>query len=144
MAVTITRGPKVVFGVPSEIKPIVDAPEGRQRLRFRNRDVACLFIKTPGGIRKFHIEERDGKWIPCFEQARNLRITAGFSKDTTSATSVAAFAAADEWGKVARASLLKAEQAIADQKFGSVESYLRSAAQAAANELNLRRLITTL
>jgi hypothetical protein len=55
--------------------PIFGAPEGKQRLRMRNKHFAKLFIKTPNGIRCFILEDCGDRWFcnPKLEQGRNLR-----------------------------------------------------------------------
>jgi hypothetical protein len=65
-------GVKIVHGV-REPKPIIGAPEGRQRLRMRSDSIAKLFVKTSDGIRQFVLEDCGQTWRACFEQARNLR-----------------------------------------------------------------------
>lgn len=74
MAVVVRRAINVVFGV-QPIKPIIGAPEGRQRLKLRNTAAARLFIKTPDGIRCWVLEDGGDHWIvsPRLEQGRNLR-----------------------------------------------------------------------
>lgn len=78
-----TNGIAVVFGVPSEIKPITFAKgiEGKLRLRFRCNQHGKAFVKTANGIRCFVIEKING-WTPAeewlisqrLEQGRNLRV----------------------------------------------------------------------
>lgn len=67
----IYTGMKVVYGV-CEPKPIVGAPDGRQRLRMRSNGVARLFVKTPDGIRTFFLEDRGDTWFvnPRLEKGR--------------------------------------------------------------------------
>lgn len=68
-------GIKVVFCVPKVIKPIVGAPEGRQRLRLRECKSGRLFVKTKTGIREFILEDMGDYWFvnPHLEQGRNER-----------------------------------------------------------------------
>ena len=73
MTIAILSGINFVWGVPSEIKPVLNAPAGRMRLRFRNKDIARMFVLTPEGIRHFGIKIVDDHWEPGFEQGRNLR-----------------------------------------------------------------------
>ena len=63
-----------VWGIPDQIKPLLNAPEGRQRLRFRNRDVGRLFVLTPDGIRHFYIKVVGDHWEPGIEMGRNFRL----------------------------------------------------------------------
>lgn len=62
-----------IWGVPGEIKPVQNAPAGRLRLRFRNKDVGRMFVLTPEGIRHFHIKVVGDHWEPGIELGRNLR-----------------------------------------------------------------------
>lgn len=66
---------KVIWGIPGIIKPIRNAPEGRQRIRLRNNKCAELFVKTPEGIRRFVLENKEDCWWvnPKLEQGRNIR-----------------------------------------------------------------------
>lgn len=66
---------KVLWGVPPEIKPIFDAPFGKQRLRLRNRSAARLFVKTPEGIRHFILVDDGDVWRVDYslEQGMNVR-----------------------------------------------------------------------
>ena len=74
MATTIIRGiTNLIWGIPSEIKPVLNAPAGRMRLRFRNKDVGRLFVLTPEGIRHFHIKVVGDHWEPGAELGRNFR-----------------------------------------------------------------------
>lgn len=57
--VVIYTGFKVVFGIPKEIKPITNAPEGRQRFRFRSKQPARLYVKTQNGIKGFYIIDKE-------------------------------------------------------------------------------------
>lgn len=68
-------GVKVVWGIPKEFKPIVNAPLGKQRLRFRNTSAGRLFVKTPRGIRHFVLVDDGPVWRVDYslEQGRNLR-----------------------------------------------------------------------
>ena len=62
-----------IWGVPDEIKPVLNAPEGRMRLRFRNKDVGRLFVLTPQGVRHFYIKIVGDHWEPGAELGRNFR-----------------------------------------------------------------------
>lgn len=70
----IQKGIKVDSGV-REPKPIVGAPEGRQRLRMRNTSAARLFVKTSDGTRCFILLDDGDTWRvdEKMEQGRNLR-----------------------------------------------------------------------
>lgn len=74
MSTVIYRGIKVVWGV-REPKPIVGAPEGRQRLRMRNTSFVKLFVKSATGIRCFGLIDEGDTWRvdPKLEQGRNER-----------------------------------------------------------------------
>ena len=61
-----------IWGVV-EPKPLKGFPEGRVKLRLRNKDFARAFVKTSNGIRSFIIAEQDGFWIPKWEQGSNHR-----------------------------------------------------------------------
>ncbi len=63
-----------VFGIPSQIKPIVGLPEGRARLRLRNDEFAMVFVRTSTGIRKFYISDVGGNWIAEIELGENRTI----------------------------------------------------------------------
>lgn len=67
------NGPKIVFGVPDELKPVVTKLDGRQRFRFRFQSPAEVFIKTDKGIRRFRLMDEGTHWSPCFEIERNVR-----------------------------------------------------------------------
>jgi len=62
----------VHYGV-SEPLPLSDFPEGRVRICMRNDGFTKVYIRPPiGGIREFRVHEVDGKWLPCYEQGRNI------------------------------------------------------------------------
>lgn len=63
---------RVVLGV-QELKPIIGAPDGRQRIRMRNTAVAKLFVRDAIGIRCFILADCGTHWTPVWEQARNAR-----------------------------------------------------------------------
>jgi len=67
---TLTKGIPHVFGVVDPL-PLSGFPPGRIKLRMRPMNFAFAFVKTEEGIRKFAIQEKDGLWIPSFEQSRN-------------------------------------------------------------------------
>jgi len=69
----VTRGINFVWGVPGEIKPVLNAPAGRMRLRFRHRDIGRMFVLTPEGIRHFGIKIVGDHWEPGYEHGRNFR-----------------------------------------------------------------------
>ncbi len=84
MGATTVQKTNVVFGIPDEIKPLEGFPVGRVRLRLRPKEFAKAFVKTPTGIRQFLVEEKDGKWIPAYEQGCNE--TASNASETASET----------------------------------------------------------
>ena len=47
-------------------------PEGRIRLRLRNKAVAKAFVRTADGIRVFTIKSDGDWWVPGCELGRNL------------------------------------------------------------------------
>lgn len=59
----MTTGIKVVWGCPSEIKPITGVPEGKMRLKFSNKSAARLFVKTAHAIREFILEDHGDTWF---------------------------------------------------------------------------------
>lgn len=67
-------GIRPVLGI-KPIKPIHNAPPGKQRLRMRNNSVAKLFVRTADSIRCFVLEDRDHYWSvnPNLEQGANHR-----------------------------------------------------------------------
>jgi hypothetical protein len=73
---TVWTGKRVIFGIPKEIKPIFDAPFGKQRLRFRAKSTGRLFVKTPEGIRHFVLVDDGDVWRVDYdlEQGRNVRL----------------------------------------------------------------------
>lgn len=54
-------GRKFVFGI-QPMKPIVGAPEGRQRVRMRNTRVAWLHVRTADGFQHFLLEDLGDVW----------------------------------------------------------------------------------
>jgi len=67
----VTHGRKIEFGVKDPL-PLRGSPDGRSRIRIRNDAFTTVFIRPPdGGIRRFHVEERDGAWWPSFETGAN-------------------------------------------------------------------------
>lgn len=75
MPIMVKGNTKIIFGV-REPKPIVGAPEGRQRIRMRNKSFAKLFVKTSNGIRCFILQDGGDHWFvtPELEQGRNVRL----------------------------------------------------------------------
>ena len=63
---------KIVWGV-QPVRPIVGAPDGKQRIRLRPKSVATLFVKTADGIRQFYLEHDGENWRPGIERGRNFR-----------------------------------------------------------------------
>ena len=66
-------GVKGVFGVPKELRPIVGAPEGKQRLRLRTAQFAEFYVKNDTGIRRFHLRDDTEHWTVLYENGRNVR-----------------------------------------------------------------------
>jgi hypothetical protein len=56
-----------------EILPLEGFPEGKVKIKIRPDDWVRIFIKTETGICEIIPQEKDGKWIPYFEKARNER-----------------------------------------------------------------------
>lgn len=65
-------GIKVVMGVPKELKPLANAPAGRQRFRFRNTSVATVVIKEADGARRYVLTDLGEIW-GLLTQGRNVR-----------------------------------------------------------------------
>jgi hypothetical protein len=74
----VVTGTKVVWGIPSEIKPLFfGLPlSGRVRFRFRAGKAGKAYVRERGGIRCFVIEDCGDHWAinPKLEQARNVRL----------------------------------------------------------------------
>lgn len=68
MATTI-KGTRIVWGIPKEQKPIMDLPEGKLRLRFRNNNWGKGFLKTSNGILHFALEDCGDYWKPIMQGA---------------------------------------------------------------------------
>lgn len=71
-------GAPIVWGV-RELKPIVfgdGVPDGKRRLRMRNRDAARMFIKTQSEIREYMIQDAGDHWAvnSSWEQGRNKKL----------------------------------------------------------------------
>jgi hypothetical protein len=69
---SIFAGIKFVIGVP-QIKPICNAPDGKQRLRLRSNAAAILRVRTAEGIREFFLADRGDHWAPIYEPGANWR-----------------------------------------------------------------------
>lgn len=72
MATLITSGVRVVYGIPKELKPIKDAPDGIRRFKFRNTDAGRVFIKNGNITRHFILLDRPDHW-GLMEQGLNLK-----------------------------------------------------------------------
>jgi hypothetical protein len=70
-----TYGEPILFGIPETQKPLLGFPEGRIRLRFREKTAVKAFIRNASGIRVFLIQDNGDHWAPSFEWGRNLTIT---------------------------------------------------------------------
>jgi hypothetical protein len=71
-------GIKVVIGVPTEIKPLANAPEGQGRFRFRPGSVATVVIRKNVRARQYVLTDLGDKW-GLLAQGMNLR-TEGLAK----------------------------------------------------------------
>lgn len=54
-----------------EPKPLEGFPEGKARIRIRSKEFTLVRVRTADGIREFYPVERNGKWYPGIEKARN-------------------------------------------------------------------------
>jgi hypothetical protein len=61
-----------VWGVKTPL-PLKGFPQGKVRLRIRNNDFVHAYVKTKEGIRHFIVAEKDGFWVPEYEQGANHR-----------------------------------------------------------------------
>lgn len=71
MSAKLIEGPILLQGIPPII-PLEGFPEGRVRIRMRNRELVTVHVKTTDGIRKFLVAERNGKWVPGYEIGANI------------------------------------------------------------------------
>lgn len=69
----MTIGKPIVHGNAKPL-PLQGFPPGKYRIRLRANEWAKVFVKTPDGIKEFAVEEKDGKWTPGPEMARNSRV----------------------------------------------------------------------
>jgi len=74
MSVLENRGLKVIWGSEVTIKPIRNAPDGRQRLRLRRKREARLFVKTSNSIREFALKDSGDFWEPALEIGSNHKL----------------------------------------------------------------------
>lgn len=78
MGVTVIGFPKdrfPIYGVPEVLRCLRGVPEGsRIRFRFRSKDWAKVFIKTPSGIEEYFVMECGSHWEFDIKQGQNLRI----------------------------------------------------------------------
>ena len=67
-----TFGTAHILGV-CEPKPLAGFPDGRLKLRMRNKDFAKVFVRTTSSTRHFLVKESKDKtyWIPGVELGRN-------------------------------------------------------------------------
>ena len=65
----------LIWGVSDEIKPITDAPPGKQRIRMRRKDCAKLYVRDSKGIRSFILRDKGDHWEVDYDlgQGRNYR-----------------------------------------------------------------------
>ncbi len=68
----IVKGLKVVFGVPKTINPLVGAPHGKVRFRFRNNKCGCVFIRNECGVYHFVLLDQGDRW-GLLPQGSNIR-----------------------------------------------------------------------
>lgn len=66
-------GLPIVLGVPDVIPKLIGFPEGKLRLRLRNKSVAHAFVKTTTSIRQFLVIREHGYWTAGPEVGRNIR-----------------------------------------------------------------------
>ena len=57
----IQCGLKAVLGI-RDLRPIVGAPEGKQRIRMRVNDFARLYVRTADGLRAFILTDNGDTW----------------------------------------------------------------------------------
>ena len=62
----------LVHGVGDHL-PLKGFPDGRVKIVQRNNDFVKAYVKTDTGIRQFYVSEKDGFWVPMFEQGSNQR-----------------------------------------------------------------------
>ena len=72
MAVT-QHGTKIVWGIPKEIKPLLNTFPGRIRFRFRPGSWGKVYFKTDESIRCFILEDCGDHWVPKFEREANIK-----------------------------------------------------------------------
>jgi len=70
MSVKLIGDTSIIWGVRPTL-PLKGFPEGKIKLRLRNNSFAKAFVKTKQGIRSFYVAEKDGFWIPKYEQGSN-------------------------------------------------------------------------
>lgn len=63
---------KIVSGIPAELKPVENPPEGKARFRFRPNDIGKVFYRTSTGIEKFYIIDKGEKW-ELLPMGKNVR-----------------------------------------------------------------------
>ena len=78
MATTLVRGPKIVFDIPAETKPIANLPAGKVRLVFRTNSMAKAVVRTASGVREMMLQDNGDHWIArpdlwCREKFNRVR-----------------------------------------------------------------------
>jgi len=71
---TIKTKQNIIFGVKNPL-PLSGFPKGKIKIKMRNDDFACAYVKNETGIYKYAIEEKNGYWMPSFSPACNFRTT---------------------------------------------------------------------
>lgn len=69
-------GPKMVFGIPGELKPLRGVPkDARVRMRCRAGRCVSVCVRTPlATTHHFIVECADGSWMLSYPQGKNVRI----------------------------------------------------------------------
>ena len=78
MAQRVIRGPKLVFDIPAETKPIANLPAGKVRLVFRTNAMGKAVVRTETGVREMMLEDKGEHWIArpdlwCREKFNRVR-----------------------------------------------------------------------
>jgi hypothetical protein len=68
----VFKGESFVFGAGGNL-PLAGWPTGKVKIKLRNDSFAWGYVKTPEGIAKYAVKEKDGFWIPGPLQGVNLR-----------------------------------------------------------------------
>ena len=70
----IQPGIALLYGI-HPVRPLRGFPEGKAKIKMGAKEAVQVFIKLPnnGGIRKFLVNNKWGKWRPVFEIKANYR-----------------------------------------------------------------------